>query len=67
MNTYYFTFGQSHPLRDYWIEITAPSGKLARERMVESFGTKWASQYEDADWKPENFPGGRAGAILEVL
>jgi len=59
--------GQSHPLRDNWIEIVAENDGLARERMVESFGDKWALQYEDADWKPEYFPGGRVGRVLEVI
>jgi len=65
MNTYYFTFGQNHPLVDHWIEIIAANGEAARHRMVDNFGINWAFQYEDADFKPEYFPGGRAGKVLE--
>ena len=38
MQTYYFTFGQNHPLRDNWIEIMADDCGAARNRIVESFG-----------------------------
>ena len=67
MPTYYFTFGQDHPLRYNWIEIVADDDNAARNRMVESFGIKWAFQYEGADFKPEYFHGGRVGRVLEVI
>ncbi len=35
---FYFTFGQSHPLRDQWIEIVAANAEAARERMIDNFG-----------------------------
>ena len=65
--TFYFTFGSDHPLRDNWIEILAENGHAAREIMVAHFGTRWAFQYEDVDWKPEYCPGGRVGRVLEAI
>ncbi len=67
MHTYYFTFPCVHLLHDRWVEIMAENSELAREKMVENFGIKWAFQYEDVDWKPENFPGGRLGRVLEAI
>ena len=64
--TFYFTFGQDHPLRDFWIEIEALNGEIAREKMVEHFGAKWAFQYEEANFIPVYFPGGRAGRVVEA-
>jgi hypothetical protein len=66
MKTYYFTFGQRHPLRDNWIEIIAPDGQIARDETIARFGLRWAMQYNDADWRPEYFSGGRVGRVLEV-
>ena len=67
LKPFFFTFVQKHPLRDYWIEIHAPDDELARFEMVDLFGRKWAFQYDDADFKPEYYPKGRLGDVIEVL
>jgi hypothetical protein len=64
--TYYFTFGQAHPLKDNWVEIHAPNVAAARAEIIKLFGTKWGFVYTDADFKPEYFPGGRAGNVVKV-
>ena len=61
LNTYYFIFGQTHPLRDNWIEIRAATSELARDEMLLLFGAKWLMQYEDADFNPKLFPLGKIG------
>ena len=66
LKTYYFTFGQQHPLRDNWIEIQAVNADTARKRMFELFGAHWAFQYSEADFKPDYFPSGRAGISVDV-
>lgn len=67
MKTFYFTFNLLHPLRNHWIEIQAEDAELARDEMFRHFGMNWAFQYEDADFKPGMFPGGRSGRVLEVI
>ena len=65
--TYYFAFQLSHPLSDNWIEISVPTAGAARDEMLRQFGMKWSRQYKDADWRPQYFPGGRVGRIIEIL
>lgn len=67
LKSYYFTFGQDHPLQDWWLEIQAPTYWLAREKMVKMHGSKWASQYEDVDFEPKLFPRGRFGEVIEIV
>lgn len=57
LQTYYFTFGQTHTcpetglaLKDYWVEIAAKSEKKARERMLSLFDTRWAMQYHEREF-----------------
>lgn len=54
METFCFTFGQTHthpetgiPLKDYWVEIAANSLEKARAHMFELFGAKWAFSYHE--------------------
>ena len=63
---FYFTFGQAHPFRDNYIEIEAPNGQIARDEIVIHFAPRWVGQYDDANWKPEYFPGGRVGRVLKL-
>lgn len=65
-NTYYFTFGQSHPLKNHWIEIKANSEGEARAWMFEMFGKKWGGCYTEIAFSPKYFPGGRIGDIVEL-
>lgn len=53
MNKYYFTFGCGidDPHRHcYHVEV-AENYEKAREQMVDKFGTDWAFQYTEDDWK----------------
>ncbi len=61
---FYVTFGQDHPLRDGWIEVRASSYVLARLRIFEVLGTKWASMYYLVEFDPECFPAGKFGNTL---
>ena len=65
--TFYFTFGQKHPLRDGWIEVSAPTAEQARDEIVPLFGEQWESLYEDADFPRAMFPAGRFGRVIEIL
>lgn len=65
--TYYFTFGQAHPLKDGWIEISSTSEIEAKNMMVMYFGIRWASMYDESDFAPAHFPAGRWGNIIEIL
>lgn len=55
MNRYYFTFGQSHTHsvngktfdKDCVVEIETNDSDSARKIMFDTFGQKWASQYDE--------------------
>ena len=64
--TFYFTFGQRHPLQDNWIEIEAPSEDLAREEIHRLLSSKWSFLYTEETFKKEYFPGGKAGITVVV-
>jgi len=65
MSKHYFTFGQVHVHsvngktfdKDCVVEITAEDGNKARKKMFDTFGAKWAFQYDN---KPDMkyFPRG---------
>lgn len=72
MNNYYFTFGQTHlnpdtdePMKDYWIRIKAQYESEARAEMMRLFGTKWAFQYTEKQFRgmKEIFPKGEFAFI----
>ncbi len=54
MKNFYFTFGQAHTHsvqgttfdKDCVVMIQAKSSDIARQTMFNTFGDKWASQYE---------------------
>ena len=53
MEKYYFTFGLrivDAYSNCYHVEVAEDYGK-ARERMVEKFGTGWAFQYTEEEWR----------------
>ena len=51
MKKYYFTFGIGQGmLANRYVEIEAESYDDARGIMMESFGTKWAFQYDEKEW-----------------
>lgn len=52
MGRYYFTFMMSAAQRHncYHVE-EAESYEDARDKMVEKFGTGWAFQYDESEWK----------------
>lgn len=52
MKRYYFTFMQRDVLyrNCYHVEEAESYGK-ARDKMIEKFGTGWAFQYDESQWK----------------
>lgn len=61
----YFTFGQAHvhpktkiALKDYWIEVEAPTRNRARELIHKIFGSKWSMQYSEQEFNKEYFTKG---------
>lgn len=50
MKTYIFTFGIGQQHERTAARITAPTQALAREKMVEEFGLKWAFEYTEGDY-----------------
>jgi hypothetical protein len=65
MKKYYFTFGQNHmnplngkPLKDYWVEVVAKNKRLAREKMFDEFGNRWANQYDETNFDSSYFSKG---------
>lgn len=63
---FFVTFGQSHPLRDHWVEVTGSTYTSARELVFEIFGPKFAFMYAEKDFKREYFPLGKVGFTLEA-
>lgn len=51
MEKFYFTFGIGQTLlANKYVVIKAETYGEARDIMVESFGTKWAFQYNELEW-----------------
>jgi hypothetical protein len=65
MNTYYVTFGQSHPLRDNYITVRATSYDNARTVLFDVLGTKWAFIYENAKAVIDMCEKGPVGYVIE--
>lgn len=51
MKTYYFTFMQRQPFKDFYVCIDAESVEDARNAMFSQFADKWAMQYTDANFR----------------
>lgn len=52
MNKYYFTFLMSdEKYHDCYHIEKAKSYKEARDKMIKRYGTDWAFQYEEREWK----------------
>lgn len=66
MKTFMVTFGQSHPLRNYWVEVVATDYDKAREKIIQEFGLKWAFMYSDDNFDRKYFPLGKVGFTLEA-
>ena len=64
--TFYFTFGQRHPLRDNWIEVEAPSEDAARNEMTRFFDGWWDCAYTEKTFRELYYPGGKAGITVIV-
>lgn len=47
---YYFTFGYGQPYEGYYVKIKGDYG-AARQKMFEKYGTKWAFQYSEEEWR----------------
>ena len=58
------TFGQSHPLRDNWIEIEAKDRHSAREAAFLIFKGNWSNIYPKGDFGAEYYPLGKAGKTI---
>jgi hypothetical protein len=66
MKKFYFTFGQSHAHsvggttydKDCVIEITAENEDEARDKMFDTFGSKWSMAYGETPPKMGYFPRG---------
>lgn len=54
---WYFTFGFNHPFRNYYVTLYNMTHEQAREKMIETYGMKWAFQYssEDFEGQPEKY------------
>jgi len=54
MNKYYFTFGFGQEHVGKYVIINATSEDLARKRMFDKYGPKWAFCYNKEGWfKPD--------------
>jgi len=66
MNSYYYSFGQSHSHRvagvtldkDSIVEIQAKDMDAARAKMFEVFGRLWSMQYDESSLDLKWFPRG---------
>jgi hypothetical protein len=65
MNTYYVSFGQSHPLRDHYMVVTASSYANAREAIIVALGMKWAFIYENAKAVIDMCVNGPVGYVIQ--
>lgn len=64
LQTFTVTFGQSHPLRDCWIEIKAPSLREAHDLAMNTFGQHFSMMRSLDQFDPSFFPGGKVGRTI---
>lgn len=64
MKLWYVTFGAKHPLRDYYVIVSASSYENVRTVVFDVLGIKFSSIYSDP---PEDkyAPGGPVGEIIQ--
>lgn len=66
METFYFSFGQSHVHRhngktfdcDVLAKVIAEDSNTARDKIFDAFGPKWAMQYDEDAVDFKYFPRG---------
>lgn len=58
------TFGQAHPLKDNWIEVEASNEGEARKALFDILGAKWAFIYEETEFEPKFYQGGKVGRTI---
>lgn len=51
LKTFYFTFGGGQRYQGHYQPIMAIDSKRARAKMVEIYGTEWAFDYDEEQWK----------------
>lgn len=64
MKLWYVTFGAIHPLRDYYVIVSASSYENARAAVFDVLGAKFSHVYPDP---PENkyVPKGPVGEMIQ--
>ena len=62
--TFAVTFGQLHPLKDYWIEVEADNEGEARKALFIILGNRWAFIYPMDTFKPEGYLEGKIGRTI---
>jgi hypothetical protein len=65
MEKYYFTFGCGMPFEGYAQVVYANGYNEAREKMVSVYGTVWAFQYSEEDWKRNKFKEILINAVIK--
>lgn len=65
MKRFMVTFGQTHPLRDNWIEVIAEDYDQARDCVFAVLKDKWAFLYPEEGFEPQSFPGGKVGREIK--
>lgn len=50
LNTYYFTFGIGQKYEGMYQSIMAKNISIALDKMLEMYGTKWSSNYNQEEW-----------------
>lgn len=53
--TFYFTFGVDSQLGQRYVKIHAPSEIAARYVMVQHFGYRWSSFYDEVEWRRNQY------------
>lgn len=66
MEKHYCSFGQNHVHRhkditldcDSIVQINAPNGRAARDKIIDTFGKKWGTHYSESEINLKRFPRG---------
>ena len=72
MNTYYFSFGQSHIHlgdgstldKEVLLKVEADDSGAARDRGFAAFGQQWSMQYDEADMVKADFDYFPRGSVV---
>lgn len=64
--TWYFTFGFSHPLSNRFYVIKDATWLEARTIMIDTFSNRFAFQYDEEEWVTNGISQAKRYSLMEI-